>query len=107
MLCTRGVLSEHIDKRAEQELRRMVDLDGVGERTTRRWPRWVCCQAVEAIKLAKSKGFAVDTTRWCSTRTGAYLIEILDDIKNEFKVDRLEIALVTPSQGPDQTASSA
>src|SRR5271168_2414698 len=64
VLCTNAVfLPKHIDKfKPNKNFAWMVHLDGVGERHDEAVAKkGVFDQAVEAIKLAKSKGFAVYT----------------------------------------------
>jgi hopanoid biosynthesis associated radical SAM protein HpnH len=96
VLCTNAVfLPKHIDKfKPNKNFAWMVHLDGVGERHDEAVAKvGVFDQAVEAIKLAKSKGFAVYTnTTVFNTETPQDLIETLDYINDVLKVDRLEIA---------------
>ena len=107
VLCTNAVLlPKHIDKfKPNKNFAWMVHLDGIGERHDEAVAKeGVFDQAVEAIKLAKSKGFAVYTnTTVFNTDTPQDLIDTLDYINNELGVDRLEIAPgYAYAKAPDQ-----
>jgi hopanoid biosynthesis associated radical SAM protein HpnH len=96
VLCTNAVLlPKHIDKfKPNKNFAWMVHLDGIGERHDEAVSKkGVFDQAVTAIKLAKEKGFQVYTnTTVFNTETPADLIDTLNFINDELKVDRLEIA---------------
>ena len=96
VLCTNAVfLPKHIDKfKPNKNFAWMVHLDGIGDRHDEAVAKkGVFVQAVEAIKLAKSKGFAVYTnTTVFNTDTPQDLIDTLNYINDDLKVDRLEIA---------------
>jgi hopanoid biosynthesis associated radical SAM protein HpnH len=96
VLCTNAVLlPKHIDKfKPNKNFAWMVHLDGVGERHDQAVAKeGVFDQAVEAIKLAKSKGFQVYTnTTVFNNDSPQDVIDTLNFINDELKVDRLEIA---------------
>jgi len=107
VLCTNAVfLPKHIDKfKPNKNFAWMVHLDGVGAKHDEAVAKeGVFDQAVEAIKLAKSKGFAVYTnTTVFNTDTPQDLIDTLNYINDELKVDRLEIAPgYAYAKAPDQ-----
>src|SRR5215813_8721575 len=93
VLCTNAILlPKHIDKfKPNKNFAWMVHLDGIGEKHDEAVAKeGVFDQAVEAIKLAKSKGFAVYTnTTVFNTDTPQDLIDTLNYINDELKVDRL------------------
>ena len=72
----------------------MVHLDGIGDKHDEAVAKkGVFDQAVEAIKLAKSKGFAVYTnTTVFNTDSPQDVIDTLNFINDDLGVDRLEIA---------------
>src|ERR1700744_473098 len=107
VLCTNAVLlPKHIDKfKPNKNFAWMVHLDGVGAKHDEAVSKeGVFEQAVTAIKLAKAKGFQVYTnTTVFNTDTPQDLIDTLNFINNELKVDRLGIAPgYAYSKAPDQ-----
>jgi hopanoid biosynthesis associated radical SAM protein HpnH len=96
VLCTNAILlPKHIDKfKPSRNFAWMVHLDGLGERHDEAVAKeGVFEQAVAAIKLAKEKGFQVYTnTTVFNTDSPHTVIETMDYLNNELKVDRMQIA---------------
>src|SRR5215813_2873658 len=96
VLCTNAILlPKHIDKfKPNKNFAWMVHLDGLGEKHDEAVAKeGVFDQAVAAIKLAKEKGFQVYTnTTVFNTDTPQDLIDTMNYINDDLKVDRLQIA---------------
>jgi hopanoid biosynthesis associated radical SAM protein HpnH len=96
VLCTNAILlPKHIDKfTPSKNFAWMVHLDGLGERHDDAVAKeGVFEQAVAAIKLAKEKGFQVYTnTTVFNTDTPQTLIETMEYLNDELKVDRMQVA---------------
>ena len=96
VLCTNAILlPKHIHKfKPNKNFAWMVHLDGVGERHDEAVSKeGVFEQAVAAIKLAKEKGFQVYTnTTVFNTDSPETLIETMNYLNDELKVDRMQVA---------------
>ena len=115
-LCTNAVLlPKHIHKFApHKNFAWMVHIDGLEERHDASVSKQgVFQQAVDAIKLAQEKGFRVMTnTTFFDTDTPQDVIDVLDYLNDELKVDNMQISPgfayeKAPDQehwlGPDET----
>ena len=95
-LCTNAVLlPKHIHKFApHKNFAWMVHIDGLEERHDASVSKQgVFQQAVDAIKLAQEKGFRVMTnTTFFDTDTPQDVIDVLDYLNDELKVDNMQIS---------------
>ncbi|KNB52905.1 adenosyl-hopene transferase HpnH [Streptomyces caatingaensis] len=96
LLCTNAVLlPRHLHKfRPHKNFVWMVHIDGLKERHDESVSKeGVFDQAVEAIRLAKSRGFQVYTnSTFFNTDTPQDIIDVLDFLNDELKVDRMQIS---------------
>jgi hopanoid biosynthesis associated radical SAM protein HpnH len=96
LLCTNAVLMpKHLHKFApHRNFSWMVHIDGLRERHDESVCKdGVFDQAVDAIKLAQSKGFRVMTnTTFFTTDTPADVIDVLDYLNDELGVDNMQIS---------------
>jgi hopanoid biosynthesis associated radical SAM protein HpnH len=107
VLCTNAVLlPKHLHKfTPHRNFAWMVHIDGMRERHDESVSKeGVFDQAVEAIRQAKAAGFAVYTnSTFFNTDTAEDIIEVLDYLNDELKVDRLEISpAYAYEKAPDQ-----
>ncbi|WP_030904272.1 adenosyl-hopene transferase HpnH [Streptomyces sp. NRRL F-5126] len=107
VLCTNAVLlPKHLHKfTPHRNFAWMVHIDGMRERHDESVSKeGVFDQAVEAIRQAKAAGFAVYTnSTFFNTDTPETIIEVLDYLNDELKVDRLEISpAYAYEKAPDQ-----
>ncbi|MBP0456418.1 adenosyl-hopene transferase HpnH [Streptomyces montanisoli] len=107
VLCTNAVLlPKHLHKfTPHRNFAWMVHIDGMRERHDESVSKeGVFDQAVEAIRQAKAAGFAVYTnSTFFNTDTPEDIIEVLDYLNDELKVDRLEISpAYAYEKAPDQ-----
>ncbi|MEW2544376.1 adenosyl-hopene transferase HpnH [Streptomyces sp. NPDC047002] len=107
VLCTNAVLlPRHIHKfTPHRNFAWMVHIDGMRERHDESVSKeGVFDKAVAAIKQAKAAGFAVYTnSTFFNTDTPESVIEVLDFLNDELKVDRLEISpAYAYEKAPDQ-----
>jgi hopanoid biosynthesis associated radical SAM protein HpnH len=95
-LCTNAVLlPKHINRfKPHKNFSWMVHIDGLEERHDASVSKQgVFKQAVEAIELAKSKGFRVMTnTTFFDTDSPQDVIDVLDYLNDELKVDNMQIS---------------
>src|ERR1700752_4812784 len=107
VLCTNAVLMrKHLHKfTPDKNFAWMVHIDGLGERHDEAVAKeGVFDQAVDAIRAAKEAGFAVYTnTTVFNTDSPQTVIDVLDYLNDELKVDRMEIApAYAYEKAPDQ-----
>jgi hopanoid biosynthesis associated radical SAM protein HpnH len=107
VLCTNAVLlPKHLHKfKPHRNFAWMVHIDGMRERHDESVSKeGVFDQAVEAIRQAKAAGFAVYTnSTFFNTDSPADVIEVLDYLNDELKVDRMEISpAYAYEKAPDQ-----
>ena len=107
VLCTNAVLlPKHLHKfRPHRDFAWMVHIDGLRERHDESVSKeGVFDQAVGAIRLAKEAGFAVYTnSTFFNSDTPQDVIEVLDYLNNDLKVDRMEISpAYAYEKAPDQ-----
>jgi hopanoid biosynthesis associated radical SAM protein HpnH len=95
-LCTNAVLlPKHINRfKPHKNFSWMVHIDGLEERHDASVSKQgVFKQAVEAIELAKAKGFRVMTnTTFFDTDSPQDVIDVLDYLNDELKVDNMQIS---------------
>jgi len=108
VLCTNALLlARHMHKfRPDRNFAWMVHIDGLGERHDEAVAKsGVFDRAVAAIRAAKEAGFAVYTnTTVFNTDSPQTVIDTLDYLNGELKVDRMEIAPGYAYQkAPDQS----
>ncbi len=96
VLCTNAVLlPKHLHKfKPHRNFAWMVHIDGLRERHDESVSKeGVFDQAIEAIRQAKDAGFAVYTnSTFFNSDTPQDVIEVLDYLNDELKVDRMEIS---------------
>ncbi|MEV4438472.1 adenosyl-hopene transferase HpnH, partial [Streptomyces sp. NPDC049577] len=96
LLCTNAVLlPKHIHKfRPNKNFAWMVHIDGLRERHDEAVAKeGVFDQAVEAIKLAKSKGFQVYTnSTFFNNDSPQTIIDVLNFLNDDLKVDRIQVS---------------
>jgi hopanoid biosynthesis associated radical SAM protein HpnH len=107
LLCTNAVLlPKHLHRfTPHRDFAFMVHIDGLRERHDESVCKdGVFDQAVEAIKAAKAAGFAVMTnTTFFSTDTPSDVIDVLDYLNDELKVDNMQISPgYAYTKAPDQ-----
>jgi len=107
VLCTNAVLMrKHLHKfTPDKNFAWMVHIDGLGDRHDEAVAKQgVFDQAVDAIRAAKQAGFAVYTnTTVFNTDSPQTVIDVLDFLNDELKVDRMEIApAYAYEKAPDQ-----
>src|SRR5579875_2177275 len=108
VLCTNALLlARHMHKfKPDRNFAWMVHIDGLGERHDEAVAKsGVFDRAVAAIRAAKEAGFAVYTnTTVFNTDSPQTVIDTLDYLNGELKVDRMEIAPGYAYQkAPDQS----
>src|SRR5215469_4718058 len=95
-LCTNAVLlPKHIDKfKPSPYFAFVVHIDGLKERHDESvCKEGVFDQAVEAVKLAKSRGFTVNTnTTFFNTDTPQTIIDVLNYLNDDLGVDQMQIS---------------
>jgi len=106
-LCTNGLLlSKHIDKfKPSPYFAWVVHIDGLKEAHDRAVSKEGGFEgAVDAIKLAREKGFKVNTnTTFFNTDTAQSVIEVLDYLNDDLKVDNMMISpAYAYEKAPDQ-----
>ncbi len=107
LLCTNAVLMpKHLHRfTPHRDFSWMVHIDGLRERHDESVCKdGVFDQAVEAIKLAQAAGFTVMTnTTFFTTDTPSDVIDVLDYLNDELKVDNMQISPgYAYSAAPDQ-----
>src|SRR5450432_2679165 len=106
-LCTNAVLlPKHIDKfKPSPYFAFVVHIDGLKERHDESVSKeGVFDQAVEAIKLAQSKGFKVNTnTTFFNTDTPQTIIDVLNFLNDDLEIDEMQISpAYAYEKAPDQ-----
>ena len=106
-LCTNAVLlPKHIDKfKPSPYFAFVVHIDGLQERHDESVCKdGVFDQAVAAIKLAKSKGFKVNTnTTFFNTDTPQTIIDVLNFLNDDLEIDEMQISpAYAYEKAPDQ-----
>jgi hopanoid biosynthesis associated radical SAM protein HpnH len=107
LLCTNAVLlPKHLHRfTPHKDFAWMVHIDGLRERHDASVCKdGVFDQAVEAIRLAQARGFAVMTnTTFFTTDTASDVIEVLDYLNDELGVDNMQVSPgYAYSKAPDQ-----
>jgi hopanoid biosynthesis associated radical SAM protein HpnH len=106
-LCTNAVLlPKHLHRfTPHKNFAWMVHIDGLRERHDASVCKdGVFDQAVAAIKMAKEKGFRVNTnTTFCTTDTPHDVIDVLDYLNDELGIDNMQISpAYAYEKAPDQ-----